>query len=103
MLRITQESNCFSNILTKDDVIADYTYIVSESSVGESISPSYSRSVSSCLIYQKLFFFDEVENVWIDYGLNTADYPFITFVDGLNTADTDIGMVTIEATRSSID
>ena len=52
---------------------------------------------------QKLYFLNKSTNVWIEYESNKASYPFVTtFVDGKNTANTNIGQLIIAATRSTI-
>ncbi len=52
---------------------------------------------------QKLYFLNKSTNVWVEYESNKSSYPFVTtFVDAVNTADTDIGKLTITATRSTI-
>jgi hypothetical protein len=49
----------------------------------------------------KLYFFDDSTNQWADYSIATANYPFVTsFTNGINTADSNIGQLTITATRS---
>ena len=81
--------------------MADWKYIVTTTSGADSKSPSITRSVGTCKYYQKLYFYDSAQNIWVDYAANTSSYPFVSgFVDGLNTADTDIGKLTITATRS---
>lgn len=103
ILRLTPNSVCIWNTLAKTAEMSDWLYTVANGSTAVSRSPSFTRSVSSCKIYQKLYFFNDDTNVWIDYATNTASYPFVSaFADGLNTADTNIGMLSISATRASV-
>lgn len=103
MLRITKESTCLSNTLTKNAEVPSWEYIVSSSSLSSSKSPSFTRLVSNCKVHQKLYFFDDASNTWIDYAADNTKYPFVSsFVNGENTANTDIGKLTIVATRSTV-
>ena len=103
ILRLTPSSACIWNKLTKTAEISDWVYTVANVSTAVSKSPSFTRSVSSCKFYQKLYFLNEETNVWIDYAANTSNYPFVSsFVNGLNSADTNIGVLTVTATRSSV-
>ena len=100
-LRLTPSSACIWNTLTKSGEIAPWLYTVSTTSVADSKTPSINRSVSNCKYYQKLYFFNDSTNLWVDYSTATANYPFVTsFTDGINTADTDVGKLTITATRT---
>ena len=101
ILRLTPSSTCIWNALTKSAEIPNWTYTVSQSSVADSKSPAFTRTVSSCLIFQKLYFLDETVNTWVDYAASPANYPFVSsFSSGLNVADTNIGRLTILATRA---
>jgi len=101
---------CFADVLTKTGEISDVLYTVGASTGPITIPAApattlpFTRTLSNCDVYQYLYFFDEVNNDWVDY--DPSVHTFITFaypVTRKNTANTDIGFVTIEATRSTID
>jgi hypothetical protein len=73
---------------------------VSNTNTAISRTPLFSRTVATCKVYQKLYFLNDATQTWVDYAANAALYPFATFADGLNTADTNIGQITVQATRA---
>jgi len=79
-----------------------WRYTVSNTNTAVNASPSFTRTVSNCKVYQKLYFLNDATQTWVDYAANTALYPFATFADGLNTADTNIGQLTVQATRALV-
>jgi len=100
IVRLTPSDTCIWNTLTKTTEIPTWQYIVSNANNLETKSPGLTRAVASCKIYQKLFFLNEQSQMWVDWSTNQALYPFASFADGLNTADTNVGRVSIRATRS---
>ena len=66
----------------------------------ETKTPTFARAVSNCNVHQNLYFLDVATNNWIDFDGNESDYPFVTFVSGENTANADIGKITVNADRT---
>ena len=86
--------------MAKTAEMPNWQYIVSNANTAVSHTPLFSRTVGTCKVYQKLYFLNDATQTWVDYAANTALYPFATFADGLNTADTNIGQLTVQATRA---
>ena len=102
IVRLTPSGTCIWNTMAKTAEMSNWPYIVSNANTGLSRTPSFTRTVASCKVYQKLYFLNEATQTWVDYAANTALYPFATFADGLNTADTNIGQLTVQATRALV-
>lgn len=93
---MTENSVCIYNVLTKTGEIADQQYIVSLASTSKNISPTsptalYTRSEADCDLNQELYFFDYTKNHWVNFSADKTKYPFATFAEGLNSADTNVG------------
>lgn len=67
IVRLTPSKVCIWDSLKKSSEITDWRYIVKVDSTAEIRQPVWTRTVSSCKIYQKLYFYDEPSKTWIDF------------------------------------
>jgi hypothetical protein len=90
--------------MAKTAEMPQWQYIVSNANtaVSKSLDSSFSRTVTNCKVFQKLYFLNEATQTWVDFSANPALYPFATFANGLNTADANIGQLTVRATRAMV-
>lgn len=102
IVRLTPSETCIWDSISKTAEIPNWIYLVGQATVGVSRSPSFTRAISTCPLTQKLYFYDDLTRSWQDFGVPAvaAAHPFVTFADGLNSANTDIGKLTITAAKT---
>jgi hypothetical protein len=105
VLRFTKDSTCFYDKLAKNAELPDWTYFVKKTAADESVWPDFANSVTGCTITEKMYFFDDATNAWVEYvegnASSIASYPFVAHFGDSNGSNTHKGELALSFDRST--